>query len=224
MNRDMQDREDERLELERQIHAHFDDELSAAERAELEILLARDPELRASQTELRLLREVVVTSLEAEGAAIPEARFEQIWDEVERTIDRDARLQRAADTNVSIWSRLAAFMRPLWAPAVATAAVAAAVLIYVESGDGDANKPAQVASKDPPASPVATAPAPTAKGQDAGGAVIAFEIPDDNEAEIQRIEFGGKSGRIDRIEGKQAVTTVIWVTEEDETSDSERSL
>ena len=224
MNRDKQDREDERLEHERKLHAHFDGELSAAERAEIEVLLARDPELRASQTELTLLREVVVASLEAEGAAIPEARFEQIWDEVDRTIDRDLRLQRAADTNVSIWSRLAAFMRPLWAPAVATAAVAAAVLFYVESGDGDANKPAQVASKDPPASPVAAAPLPDTKGDDAGGAVIAFEIPDNNEAEIQRIEFGGKSGRIDRIEGKQAVTTVIWVTEEDETSDSERSL
>lgn len=225
MNRDRQDLERAQLERERQLHAYFDGELSNAERAEIESQLATDPELRTSRTELTLLREVVVASLDAEGAGVPDARFEQIWDEVERTLDRDVRLQQAADTNVSIWSRLASFMRPLWAPAAATAAVAAAVLIYVQSGgEGDANKPAQVASKDPPAPPVVAAPEPPARGEDGGSAVIAFEMPNNNEAEIQRIEFGGKSGRIDRIEGKQAVTTVIWVTEEDETSDSERSL
>lgn len=221
MNRDRHDQNLDPVERERQLHAHFDGELSGGERSEVESVLAADPDLRATLGELQLLRQVVVASMDAEAAAIPDARFEQIWDEVDRTLDRDARLQQAADTNVSIWSRLAAFMRPLWAPTLATAAVAAAVMFYVESQPGvDANKPVQVASKAPASVEVApTPPTPTLSE-----GAIAFETPANNEAEIQRIEFGGKSGRIDRIEGKQAVTTVIWVTEEDENSDGERSL
>lgn len=224
MNRDNHDRNLDPVELDRQLHAHFDGELSGDERAEIESLLAADPELRANLDELKLLREVVASSMDAEASAIPDARFEQIWDEVERTLDRDARLQQAADTNVSIWSRLASFMRPLWAPVLGTAAVAAAVLFYVESRPvDDTNKPATVASKEPAPAAAVTAPGPESPLPRDGDA-IAFEIPNNNEAEIQRIEFGGKSGRIDRIEGKQAVTTVIWVTEEDESSDGERSL
>jgi hypothetical protein len=44
-----------------------------------------------------------------------------------------------------------------------------------------------------------------------------------NDAEIERIEFGGRSGRISTIEGRRGTTTVIWVSEE-EPVPSERSL
>jgi len=50
-----------------------------------------------------------------------------------------------------------------------------------------------------------------------------FPAPESNEAEIRRIEFGGKSGRISTIEGAKGTTTVIWISEE-EPIDSERPL
>lgn len=35
------------------------------------------------------------------------------------------------------------------------------------------------------------------------------------EAEIERIEFGSKAGRIGTIEGKRGTTTVIWISEDE---------
>ncbi len=48
--------------------------------------------------------------------------------------------------------------------------------------------------------------------------------PASNEAEIERIEFGGASGRISQIEGVRGTTTVIWIDEGDEPTVSERDL
>jgi hypothetical protein len=213
------------------LQAYFDGELGAEERLAFEAALAGDPEARLNLEELALLREAIVGSLEAAAEAVPEARFEQIWDEVDRTLDRDARLQQAADVNVSIWSRMAAFLRPVWAPTLGVAAAAAAIALYVGGGDseGAENTPTRVASKDGPTAEEAveapkkeTAPAPADEGMIA--AKVDDAMPANSEAEIQRIEFGGKTGRIDRIESKQGITTVIWISEDDETTDSERSL
>ena len=53
---------------------------------------------------------------------------------------------------------------------------------------------------------------------------VPLPAPESNDADIERIEFGGASGRISHIEGVRGTTTVIWVEEEDEPADSERSL
>ena len=196
----------------KRVHAYFDGEVEPEERASIEALLARAPDAKTTLVELDLLHRAVAASFDAEADKIPEARFEQIWDEIDRTLDRDARLQRAADVNVSLWSRIGAVLRPLWAPAAAAVGVAAVVALLVSRGDGDAagNTPPVVASKQVAAPPAVVA--------------AAAEDPVLGEAEIQRIEFGGRSGRIDRIEGERGVMTVIWVTEDDEQTDSERSL
>lgn len=212
------------------LQAYFDDELGAEERAALEATLAGDPEARLSLEELALLRQAIVGSLEAEAAAVPEARFEQIWDQVDRTLDRDARLQQAAEVNVSIWSRMAAFFRPLWVPTLGVAAATAAIALYVGGGATQSaeNTPTRVASKDEPPAEAAQAPeketAPALADEGMIAAKVADTQPANSEAEIQRIEFGGKTGRIDRIESTQGITTVIWISEDDETTDSERSL
>ena len=207
------------------LHAYFDGELPAEERAAIEAAL--DGDSQATLAELALLRQAIVVGLEAEAVKVPEARFEQIWDEVERTLVRDARLQQAADADGSIWSRLGAFMRPLWAPTAALAGVAAAVAIYVGGGESEPteNTAVTVASKDEPAPDAADDPMPLTPQDDLLAAKIEGEpMPSNNEAEIQRIEFGGNTGRIDRIENTQGITTVIWISEDDETTDSERSL
>ena len=50
-----------------------------------------------------------------------------------------------------------------------------------------------------------------------------FPQPEPGEAEIRRIEFGGRSGTISQVEGSRGTTTVIWVNDE-LPIDSERSL
>jgi hypothetical protein len=208
------------------LHAYFDGELPDEERKAIEAMLTEDAE--ATLAELSLLRQAISVGLEAEAEKIPEARFEQLWDEVERTLERDARLQQAADSDVSLWSRVGAFFKPLWAPTAALAGVAAAAAIYIGSGESEPteNTPVSVASNDGPAQEAADEPMPLAPLQDdrIAANVEADEMPSNNEAEIQRIEFGGKTGRIDRIESKQGITTVIWIDDEDETLDSERAL
>jgi len=209
------------------LHAYFDGELGDEERKAVEAMLTEDAE--ATLAELSLLRQALSVGLEAEAEKIPEARFEQLWDEVERTLERDARLQEAADSDVSLWGRVGAFFRPLWAPTAVLAGVAAAAVIYIGNGESELaeNMPVSVASNDDPA-PAAdeTMPPAAAPAQDdrIAAVVEAEEMPSNNEAEIQRIEFGGKTGRIDRIESKQGITTVIWIDDEDDILDSERAL
>jgi len=208
------------------LHAYFDGELQDEERKAVEAMLTEDAE--ATLAELSFLRQAISVGLEAEAEKIPEARFEQLWDEVERTLERDARLQQAADSDVSLWSRVGAFFKPLLAPTAALAGVAAAAVIYIGSGESEPaeNTPVSVASKDEPAQAAADETMPLAPPQDdrIAAHVEADEMPSNSEAEIQRIEFGGKTGRIDRIESKQGITTVIWIDDEDETLDSERAL
>src|SRR5690606_31426380 len=91
--------------------------------------------------------------LEAEAAAVPEARFEQIWDEIERTLDRDLRLQKAPEPAPSMWARFRGLLRPLAVP-VASGAAIAGLIAVLWSGQG-ANETA------PDAAPtVAVKPAP----------------------------------------------------------------
>ncbi|MEZ4430180.1 MAG: hypothetical protein R3A51_21065 [Nannocystaceae bacterium] len=88
-------------------------------------MLADDPELKAELAELGLLRQAVITSLEAEAAAVPEARFEQIWDEIERTFDRDSRV--AAGRGRAAVDLVADRPEPpgVWGPVLAVGGVAA---------------------------------------------------------------------------------------------------
>ena len=67
-----------------------------------------------------------------------------------------------------------------------------------------------------PSPALAVAPEPTPDAE-------MFPQPEPGEAEIRRIEFGGRSGTISRVQGSRGTTTVIWVNDQDPI-DSERSL
>lgn len=214
---------------EQQLSAYFDGELSPAERAEVEQWLARDaatsagPSGRAVLGELGLMRDALGASLTAEAARVPEARFEQIWDEIDRALDRDTAAHQPAAPSPSLWARALGMIRPVWVPLAATAGVAA-VLIVAVSGGGPTGVPAAntaelVASKPEPLPAVAPAPVLVAAAE----VEPSFPDPDMREAEIERIEFSGKQGRIGTIEGKRGTTTVIWVSDEDAGA-GERSL
>lgn len=204
-----------------QLHAYLDGELSAPERAEVERLLTTNPEASAYLAGLKALQGAMIAGFEAEAAKVPEARFEQIWDEIERTLDRDLRLQKAPEPAPSLWARFRGVLRPLFIPAASAAAVAGlvAVLWSGGSGDGATNAAPVVATKPAPEQPVlADSSVPAA-----ADAEVVLPAPNGGPAHIQRIDWGVKSGRISEIEGKRNTTTVIWISDDDP-SGSERSL
>lgn len=202
---------------EEQLSAYFDGELDPAERAEVEQWLARDVAGRATLAELGVMRDAITVSLDAEAAKVPAARFEQIWDEIDRALDRETAAHQPAAAVPSLWTRMLGVLRPAWLPVAAVAGVAAVAIVFVSGGAvTPTNSPEVAASK-----PTPTIPAPALAAVPEAEAV--FPAPDMHEAEIERIEFGGKNGRIGTIEGKRGTTTVIWVSDED-AAPGQRSL
>ena len=243
-------------ELDEQLSAYFDGELEASVRALVEDQLAADDALASRLADLSFMQTVVVGSLEHQAERVPEARFEQLWDNFEQTLERESRLQEAAEAPPSLWQRLASWARPLRIPITAVAAAGALIVVFARSAgdpaDGDSlgdgagedsaaelasNTPAgdssdaQPNAESPEAAPPGLAPAPQPEARVAVATdpdpeldPEMFPQPEPGEAEIRRIEFGGRAGVISQVEGTRGTTTVIWVTEDSTPVDSERSL
>ena len=232
-------------ERDERLFAFFDGELDESERASVEAELAGDESLAATLADLSFMREIVVGDLERQADRVPEARFEQLWDNFEKTLERESRLQEAAEAPPALWQRMVDWLRPARMPLAAVAAAGVLVFVFARGAgtpedvpaDGEeiaSNTPEQPAS-DQPASDSGVAPQPETQGDPNPQVALApppktdqeapemFPQPEPGEAEIRRIEFGGQSGTISQVEGTRGTTTVIWVTEEDPV-DSERSL
>lgn len=223
------------------LNAYFDDELAPEHAEAIALALASDPQLRNEHAELGLLRGTVCAALEAEAQAVPAARFEQIWDEIDRAIERDARRQAEANRNASIWTRLWAAARPIRLPMLAAAAAATIAVLIVAPDSDRPNKPEDapsVAEGSPPLPETAPAVTPAA---DPGRLAVKEHIApidppepappidtklspmpvlETSEAEIHGIEFGGKHGRISNT----GTVTVLYVEEDETPPNSERSL
>jgi anti-sigma factor RsiW len=217
------------------LSAYFDEELAPEQAAALERALADDPQLRTEHEQFGLLRGTLRAALEAEAQAVPAARFEQIWDEIDRAIERDARLQAQADRHASIGTRLWAALRPVRWPVLAAAAAAVIAVVMIDAGSGAPNNSpgsASVAEAPTPrtADPVAVPPdapkrlateeplVPAPTSPDAK--LPPMPIPEGSEAEIHGIDFGGKNGRISHT----GTVTVLYVEEDETPPNSERSL
>jgi len=204
---------------EEQLSAYIDGELGPEERAEVDQWLARDPQARALVAEFGLLRGAVTAGFEAEAAKVPEARFEQIWDEIDRALDRETAVHPSTQPTPSLWSRMLSVLRPVWVPVAATAAVAAVVVGIVGSGaitrtNGPATQPALASNEATSTSSAPVAPV-LADSKPSVEVDPVVPAPALGEAEIERIEFGSKAGRIGTIEGKRGTTTVIWISEDE---------
>ncbi len=225
--------EDARRPIEAQLSAYLDNELEPQARADVESMLASDAMLRAQLGELALMRDAVVASFDAVAANVPQARFEQIWDEIDRQLDRETAARLAVADAPSLWQRLVALVRPVWVPVAATGGVAAVLVVAITAapdpnaanlGDVQAAPVATVSPPNPAIIPVPAPPQPLSEPKlIADPTVREFPAPALYEAEIERIEFSGRSGRIGTIEGKRGTTTVIWVSD-DEPTPGERSL
>lgn len=214
--------------------AYFDEELTAEQAEAVALALTEDPQLRSQHTELGLLGGVLRSALETEAEAVPDARFAQIWDEIDRAIQRDARLQADANRNASVWTRLWAALRPVRVPVLAAAAAAAVAVVFLGQGTEAPNNPESTPSvaetSQPTPAPVVAPTAqpdrlalegPTKPVPSTTDAKLApMPVPQSNEAEIHGIEFGGKQGRISNT----GTVTVLYVEEDETPPNSERSL
>ena len=220
------------------LQLYFDGELTGAEAHELAAQIEADPELNTELRQLGILRELIAEGLMRKAAEVPQARFEQLWDEIDRAIERQEREGAGEPHHTSIWNRVLAAVRPLRIPIFATAAAAALALVVVNamgddgpenkatdtpsiahevegsspSGPGHDKKPAEppskIASSAPKAEPSELEPA------------LAFPEPKPSEADIHRVDFGGRNGRISQT----GTVTVLFVEEDEGPKDSERSL
>jgi anti-sigma factor RsiW len=218
------------------LSAHFDEELTPEQAQTIERALAEDVQLRTEHQQLALLRGTVRAALEAEAQAVPAARFEQIWDQIDRAIERDARLQAEANRNASLWTRLWDALRPIRVPVLAAAAAATIAIVVWGPGSDAPNNPEgapSVAEASPPTSepPAEVPPASSARvavvepvnpaeSTPADGKLPPMPVPESSEAEIHGIEFGGKHGRISNT----GTVTVLYVEEDETPPKSERSL
>ncbi|NVB42129.1 hypothetical protein G6O69_30175 [Pseudenhygromyxa sp. WMMC2535] len=237
--------QDERL------HAFFDDELEDSERALVQAEIERDADLAGEIDDISFMREIVIGALERQAERVPEARFEQLWDNFEATLERESRLQEAAEAPPRPWQRLFSWLRPARLPLAAVATAGLLAIIFArsvgdpapeladgaevaepgaEAGEKPANTPKRPASERPAAGAskgepprIAAVPPPKPAPGDPQAPEMNFPQPEPGEAEIRHIEFGGRSGSISQVEGARGTTTVIWVSEDDPV-DSERSL
>lgn len=156
---------------------HFDGESTGAEAHELAAQIDADPELREELAQLGIVRGLVQETLKTKAAEIPQARFEQIWDEIDRQLDREAAV--AGPQAGSFWTRVWTALRPVRIPLAAAAAAAAVTLVVVSVMDDDPgnprkglgaeNNPGAVASAQEPAAEQEPnkAPASSAESKDA---------------------------------------------------------
>ncbi|MCH9681040.1 MAG: hypothetical protein K0V04_06385 [Deltaproteobacteria bacterium] len=223
-----------------ELHAYFDDELAADRAKAVSLALESDPHLRAEYDQLGGFRSTVAASFEANAEAVPAARFEQIWDEIDRAIERDERLQSEADRNASVWTRMWAAFKPVRVPVFAAAAAALVTVVVLRPGADETNKsPAMASVEEDSTSPAVVGPAPTEPKPtpliaDSKASPVPpsqpeptvtppmapMPVPDENEAEIHGIKFGHGGGRI----ANTGTVTVLYVDDETEPTDSERSL
>jgi anti-sigma factor RsiW len=198
----------------------FDRELDDGEAATVAAEIDNDEEMKRHLAQLGVLRQLVAKSLEQEAAALPAARFAQVWDRIDREIDRD---QAGATEPTPLWTRLRAAFGRLRTPVlVAAGAAAVTALVLRMMAPDETNKVDDIASVPEPVTPEpAPQPMPTPPSTKiAKTEPESFPAPKAGDAEIHGIEFGGKQGRISQT----GTLTVVYVEEDEEPKPSERSL
>lgn len=226
--------------------AYFDGEASETEASAIRQVIENDPELAAELEQLGVMAELTAASLQDAAADVPQARFEQIWDQIDRAIEEDERKAIPTAPPAGLWDRLKAAFAPVKWP-VAAAAAAAVVTVFVMRTGGDeagsepmadrgANKAPGISSmpetadedgskRDNAPTPPKVSPAPDnrlAERMPAPEPTVTqplAPVPEDSRVELHEIEGSGNDVRI-----SNGTVTVLYVEEEIEDGSSERSL
>jgi hypothetical protein len=176
-----------------------DGELDEKETRELEDALSRDPVARGKVDSVGELGELVRGHLELSADAVPQKKFDALWREIDKGIDREAKSEKAPAHAKDAAPASAGFLRRLarWFDAyrghIITGAVSAgavATLALVLRGSPD--KPI------------------TSKGQPIDTMPVVHQP-----AEIQSLDTPGGTGTVFNLEDEDGDTTVIWVTPDD---------
>ena len=177
-----------------------DGELDEKETRELEEALARDPVARGKLDSVGELGEIVRGHLELSADAVPQKKFDALWREIDKGIERESRESETSPASAKEGAKASAgFLRRLgrWFDAyrghIITGAVSAgAVAMLALVLRGGADKPI------------------TTKGQPIDTMPVVHQP-----AEIQSLDTPGGTGTVFNLEDEDGDTTVIWVTPED---------
>jgi hypothetical protein len=168
-----------------------------ADERELQELLS-DPIARRKIEAVGELGELVRGHLELSADAVPAKKFDAVWREIEKGIERENR--SAAEPAPAPAGLLRRFGRwfdqyrgHIITGAVSAGAVAALALVLRGPGDGDHRMPGK-----------------------SGGPVEAMPVVGPTEpAEIESLDTPGGTSTVFNLEDEDGSTTVIWVTPED---------
>ena len=223
--------------------AYFDGEATESEASAVRAAIEGDPELAAELEQLGVMKEITEASLQTAAAEVPQARFEQIWDQIDRAIEQGERLQESANSPAGLWGRLKAALAPVKWPMAAAAAAVAVTVFVMNTGDADSDASATIAEapnktqqapsvpapqdgaakpSGPPTQPaptpvtpdrIAVAPTPEAPAQPLA------PVPEDSRTQLHEIDGVGSDVRI-----SNGTVTVLYVEEDVQDEGSERSL
>jgi len=226
--------------------AYFDGEATEADAKAIREAIEGDPDLVAELEQLGVMQELTEASLQAVAAEVPQARFEQIWDQIDSAIEADTSVAAPVETPANLWERLKAAFAPVKWPLAAAGAAAVITVLAVGPDDsteadgtdpiakGETNKAPATPSVSPaqdgvptPDTPPSHSPTPMnpdsrlAHGPSATEAVHPLApLPDDSMVELHEIDGAGNDVRI----SNSGTVTVLYVEEDAQDQGSERSL
>ena len=230
--------------------AYFDGEASESEASAIRQAIENDPELVAELEQLGVMAELTAASLQDAAADVPQARFEQIWDQIDRAIEEDERKAVPTAPPAGLWDRLKAAFAPVKWPMAAAAAAAVITVFVMRTGDNEgasepladrgpdrgANKAPGISSmpetaddgskRDNAPTPPKVSPAPDDR--------LAQRTPEPEPAEVakplapvpedSRVELHEIEGSGNDVRISNGTVTVLYVEEDIEDESSERSL
>jgi hypothetical protein len=161
---------------------HADGERDHAERV-------RDPVARAKVEAIGELGELVRGHLELSADAVPAARFEQIWDKVDKE-----RVARARGRSTGFWLAITSWFeryRGHVVTGVVSAGAVAALALVLRNPSGE--------------------PTTKSSGQSTGNLINVSYRP----TEIESLDTPGGDSTVFNLEDEDGPATVIWVTPED---------
>ena len=191
--------------------AFAEGELDERESRELEDLLARDSELRGKVDSIGELGDLVRGHLELSADAVPQKKFDALWREIDKGIDRETAaepVKKAAPVEESggvlraIGRWFDRYRGHILTGAVSAGAVAALALLL--------RNPTPDMPGAQPGSNVAVG-----SGSAGSGRVEPVLVNDRQPAEIESLDTPDGTGTVFNLEDEDGSTTVIWVTPDD---------